>query len=69
MSCLKINGLVLVFAVGYLDIDFQRGFISDDCLFMLLISLMGRTETFESFWVVLASVVNGNTYLSLTEKC
>jgi hypothetical protein len=56
------------FAVGYLDIDFQRGFISDDCLFMFLISLMGRTETFESFWVVLASVVNGNTYLSLTEN-
>lgn len=56
------------FAVGYLDIDFQRGFISDDCLFMLLISLMGRTETFESFWVVLASVANGNTYLSLTEN-
>ena len=64
------------YAAAYLDVDFQRGYVSDECLFFFLLyvicgSAFGGdhpSETFLTFFEVLQWTLNGNTYLSLPEN-
>jgi len=64
------------YAAAYLDVDFQRGYVSDECLFFFMLyvicgSAFGGdhpSETFLTFFEVLQWTLNGNTYLSLPEN-